>query len=38
MQNDIVSAQLAAAPNWVLTEFRIDKSWKLKDWNDKTES
>ena len=37
-QNDVVSAMLMAAPNWVLMESCIDKNWKLKDWNDKIES
>ena len=26
------------AINWVVTEFGIDKNWKLKSWNDKTEN
>ena len=24
-----------AAINWVVTEFYIDKNWKLEDWNEK---
>ena len=31
----VVLAQLTAADNWGLTEYRIDNNWKLEDWNEK---
>ena len=38
MQIGVVLGVLTAAPYWVVTEFWIDKNWKLEDWIDKTES
>ena len=35
MQNGIVLGVLTATTSWVVTEFYIDKNWKLKEWNEK---
>ena len=38
MQNGVILSILTAVSDWVVTEFYIDKNWKIEDWIDKTES